>query len=367
MRVLVAPDKFKGTLTAAAAAAAIAKGLHRARPDWECTAMPLSDGGEGFVEALVAATGGRRVWMRTTDAAGRAKRASFGILGDGRTAVVGLTEASALADLPPSLRDPGKTSNEGTGRILAEVIRRGFRQVIVALGGSATTEGGIGLAAPLGFQFLDDRGRAIPLTGNGLARLARIVPAKLPAGLRITVATDVIHPLYGRNGAAFCFAPQKGASPAAVRKLDQALRRLARIAQRDLGRSFHERAGAGAAGGCGYGLMTFLRAAAKPGFEVLREALRLDEAIRRHDLVVTGEGCLDETSLMGKAPVRLGKLARRLGRPCWAFAGRAALPEKGLPFGKVRGMVAGSVSATEAQRRPAYWLSRTVEAAARES
>ena len=181
MKVLIAPDKFKGSLTSAQAASAIQAGMRRVRPHWRFRTIELSDGGEGFVHSLVKATGGRKRYVETTDAVGRPIRACYGILGDGKTAVIGLTEAGALASLSKDLRNPLRTTNEGTGALIRHAVEAGYRKLIVGLGGSATTDGGVGLAAALGWRFLDNRSRDIPLTGGGLAKLQTIVP---PEGTR---------------------------------------------------------------------------------------------------------------------------------------------------------------------------------------
>ncbi len=334
-RVLIAPDKFKGTLTSDQAARAIERGLKRAWPGVKTTRLALSDGGEGFVDLMVKQTGGRIRSLRTIDAAGRPCRAKWGVLGDGKTAVIGLPEASGIAQLPPALRDPERTTNLGTGAILRHAAAKGYREILVGLGGSATTEGGISLAAEIGYVFADASGNPIEPSGGGLAQLARIVPpAKLPRA-RFIVATDVDNPLFGAKGAAHQFAPQKGADAAMVRRLDANLRRLARIANRDLGRDCAKEPGAGAAGGCGYGLMAFFHARRENGFQLVRRLMKLDALIRTHDLVITGEGCFDRTSLLGKAPSQLGDLARQLKRPAWAFCGRANLPVSRTPFAKI--------------------------------
>ena len=335
LRVLIAPDKFKGTLTSREAAQAIQKGIRRAWPRAKTTCFALTDGGEGFMELMVRQTGGRLHAARTVDAALRPCRAKWGVLGDGRTAVIGLTSASGLAQLPAHLRNPEKTTNLGTGRFLHLAVRRGFREILVGLGGSATTEGGISLAAAIGYRFLDDAGRAIPLNGAGLAQLARIVPPPAMPKTRFIVATDVNNPLHGPKGAAFQFARQKGAGPAMVARLDAGLRRLARIVKRDLGKDLAREPGAGAAGGCGYGLMVFFDAKRENGFQMVRRVTKLDALIRSHDLVITGEGCFDRTSLLGKAPAQLGELARKLKRPVWALCGHAALPPAKSPFDKL--------------------------------
>ncbi len=208
--VLIVPDKFKGTLTAEAAARAMEKGIRRAWSGVKTTCIGLTDGGEGFVELMVRQTRGRLRRVSTVDAALRSCRAEWGVLGNGTTAVIGLANASGLAQLPADLRDPEKTNNLGTARLIALALRQGYREILVGLGGSATTEGGISLAVAIGYRFLDRQGGDIPLNGYGLAHLARIVlPDHLPKA-RFIVATDVDNPLYGPKGAAFQFAAQKG-------------------------------------------------------------------------------------------------------------------------------------------------------------
>ena len=335
LRVLIAPDKFKGTLGSEAAAKAIERGLHRAWPGVKTTRFTLTDGGEGFVEFMVRQTGGRLRTARTTDAAGRPCRANWGVLGNGRTAVIGLTNASGIAQLPASLRNPEKTSNLGTGRLIALAVKSGYRDILVGLGGSATTEGGISLAAAIGHRFIDKEGDEIELNGAELSKLARIIPPKKMLKARIIVATDVNNPLFGPLGAAYQFATQKGAGPAMVRRLDAGLRRLARMVKRDLGKDLAKEPGAGAAGGCGYGLMAFFNARRENGFQLVRRLTKLDALIRGHDLVITGEGCFDRTSLLGKAPAQLGELARKLKRPVWALCGRVELPRSRSPFDRI--------------------------------
>ena len=335
VRVLIAPDKFKGTLTSETAAIAIERGLRWAWPKVKTTRFTLSDGGEGFMELMVRQTGGRLRSARTVDAAGRPCRAKWGVLGNGRTAVIGLTSASGIAQLPAHLRNPEKTSNLGTGRLIALALKKGCREILVGLGGSATTEGGISLAAAIGYKFIDKDGLEINLNGGGLANLARIIPPKRMPKARFIVATDVDNPLFGPRGAAYQFAPQKGADPAMVKRLDAGLRHLARIVKRDLGKDLAHETGAGAAGGCGYGILAFFNAKRENGFQLIRRITKLDALIRRHDLVITGEGCFDRTSLLGKAPAQLGELARKLKRPVWALCGRVELPLSRSPFDQI--------------------------------
>jgi glycerate kinase len=334
-RVLIAPDKFKGTLTSEAAAKAIERGLRRAWPKVKTTRLMLTDGGEGFMELMVRRTGGRLRSARTVNAAGRPCRAKWGVLGNGRTAVIGLTSASGIAQLPAHLRNPEKTSNLGTGKLIALAMREGCREILVGLGGSATTEGGISLAAAIGYGFIDKDSVEIPLIGCGMAKLTRIIPPSKMPEARFIVATDVDNPLYGPRGAARQFGPQKGADPAMVARLDAGLRQLARIVKRDLRKDCAMKPGAGAAGGCGYGLMVFFNAKRENGFQLIRRLTKLDALIRKHDLVITGEGCFDRTSLLGKAPAQLGELARRLKRPVWALCGRVDLPLSRSPFDRI--------------------------------
>jgi glycerate kinase len=337
-RILIAPDKFKGTLTSAQAARAIERGLRRAWPKARTTCLTLTDGGEGFVETMVRLTGGKLRTRATVAAAGRPRRARWGVLGNGKTAVIGLNEASGLAHLPPELRRADRTTNIGTGRLIASALRAGYREILVGVGGSATTEGGISLAVAIGYRFLDPRGRDISLDGAGLAALDRIEPPDRLPGARFIVATDVNNPLFGPKGAAVQFAPQKGANPAMVRRLDAGLRRLARLVKRDLGCDVALRPGAGAAGGCGYGLMAFFRAKREDGFQLIRRHAGLDAIVRSHDLVITGEGSFDRTSLLGKAPTQLAQLARQMKKPVWALCGRVDLAPRLSPFDRLEGL-----------------------------
>jgi glycerate kinase len=337
-RVLIAPDKFKGTLTSEQAARAIEKGLRRAWPGVKTTRFSLTDGGDGFVDFMVRQTKGKFRTARTIDAAGRPIRAKWGILGNGRTAVIGLTEASGIAHLPAHLRNPEKTTNLGTGHLIALATCTNVREILVGIGGSATTEGGATLAVPIGPRFIDKDGATVHSIGENLLKIAKIEQANPLPKIQFVVATDVENPLFGPRGAAFQFGPQKGADPAMVKRLDAGLRHLAKIVKRDLGKDLAQEPGAGAAGGCGYGLMAFLNARREDGFQLVRRLTKLDAVIRQHDLVITGEGCFDRTSLLGKAPSQLGELARKLKRPAWALCGRVDLPKGKSPFVKLAGL-----------------------------
>jgi glycerate kinase len=334
-RVLIAPDKFKGTLTSEAAAKAIEKGLLRAWPKVKTTRFTLTDGGEGFMELMVRQTGGTFRTTRTIDAAGRPCHAKWGVLGNGRTAVIGLTSASGIAQLPERLRNPERTTNGGTAILLSIALAEGFDEILIGLGGSATTEGGISLASRLTHNFYDKDENISSGCGLSLSKINRIEPTGRKFKSKVIVATDVDNPLYGPRGAAHQFAPQKGADPAMVKRLDAGLRHLARIVKRDLGKELANEPGAGAAGGCGYGLMTFFNAKRENGFQLVRRLTKLDALIRQHDLVITGEGCFDRTSLLGKAPSQFGELARKLKRPVWALCGRVDLLLSRSPFDRI--------------------------------
>ncbi|MBR0344984.1 MAG: glycerate kinase, partial [Rudaea sp.] len=299
-------------------------------------------------------------------AAGRRCRAAWVLLGGGRTALFDFAAAGGLAQLPPSLRDPATTSTFGSGLMLRKAIEAGARKILIGLGGSATNDGGIGIAAALGWQFLDRRGDEIPANGAGLLRLSRIVAPKPRARVRIVAACDVDTPLYGRNGAAYRFAAQKGADADSVRELDRGLRRLARVVENDLGKDFAHAPGAGAAGGCGYGLTVFFDAKLESGFDILRREAGLDALVRAHDLVVTGEGAFDLTSLAGKAPYRLARLAHKLRVPAWGIFGRIDVPASRLPFERAAALVeqGGFVSATVSRAEHAHRLERAAFALA---
>ncbi len=355
MRVLIVPDKFKGSLTSAQVAKSIALGLRLAWPKVHVTTLPLSDGGEGFVETIVAAKRGRIASIKTIDPLGKPCRAHYGLLPDG-TAVVGLTEASGLWRVPNKRRNPGTTSVVGTGQIIAKLIQQKCPRIIIGIGGSATNDGGIGLAAPLGYQFLDAKGRSIPLNGEGLAKLARIVAPTEKWKTEIIVATDVDNPLYGPNGAACQFGKQKGATPVQIKRLDKNMHHLATVAKKSLGQSQHQESGAGAAGGCGYGLLTFLHAKRVTGFDLFRQWTGLDALILRHDLVITGEGCMDQTSTEGKGPWAVAHLAKRHGKKVWALCGSCKLPKSKTPFADIGEVLPLAHNLVTAQKRGAFYL-----------
>lgn len=324
MRILIAPDKFKGSLGAAAVAAAIAAGLRERLPEAEIITMPIADGGEGTASAICAAANGKWHTCDVRDPLERIVRARYCTISNGTTAVMETSEASGLWRVPPELRDPLAASSFGTGEMLLHAARGGATEIILGLGGSATNDGGFGLARALGFAFLSADERELTGGVPELLRLAQIVPpqaGKLPS--RVIAAVDVLNPLLGPRGATRVFAPQKGASAEDLELMEQALTRLADVAQRELGIDVRATPGAGAAGGLGFGLMTFGAAEVRPGFDLVATRIGLEEAVRRADVIITGEGALDAQTLEGKAPRGLAQLARRFGKPIHAIAGSA--------------------------------------------
>jgi glycerate kinase len=327
VRVLVAPNAFKGSLTAPEAAEAIAAGLREAAgPTLEVDPCPLADGGDGTAACLVAATGGTWVERTVTGPLGEPVTARYGLLGDGTTAVIEMARASGLVLVPPGRRDPRVTTTFGTGELVRDALERGVRRFLVAIGGSATNDGGAGFAQALGARLLDADGSDLPPGGAALARLARVDVSGLDprlAASRFTVACDVDNPLLGPHGASAVFGPQKGATPEMVAQLDAGLARYAEVLRRDLGVDVADVPGSGAAGGMGAGLLAFCRAELRPGVEIVMEAVGLRQRLRGTRLAVTGEGRVDGQTARGKVPAGVARAAREQGVPVVCLAGSA--------------------------------------------
>ena len=322
-RVIVAPQSFKGSADAVAVASAIARGVRRAWPDAVVEEMPLADGGEGTVRALVRATKGSLRVARVHDPLGREIDAEWGVLGDGVTAVVEMAAASGLPLLDVRERDPRIASTRGTGELILAAAMSGAHHIVIGIGGSATNDGGAGMARAFGYRFLDREGNDLPEGGAALARLARIDGQTDPRLIRpaIEVACDVRNPLLGPEGASAIYGPQKGATPAMVRELDAALARYADVVETFVGRSIRDVPGAGAAGGLGAGLLAFLDARLVSGADLVLGAVRFAERLRDADLVITGEGRIDRQSGYGKLTGAVTTAARRAGIPVLAVAG----------------------------------------------
>jgi glycerate kinase len=336
MRILVAPDKFRGTLTARQAVEAIATGWRRERPHDELDLVPMADGGEGTMDTLVDALGGRRVRARVPGPLGDPVEAPYGLIPSdaGVMGVVETAAASGLALISEARRDPMRTTTAGTGRLMREAIDGGAKELLVCLGGSATNDGGTGMASALGYRFLDAEGAELGPGGGALVSLARIdAGGVLPhlAGVSVVGACDVDNPLTGPVGASATFGPQKGASAETVSVLDHALGHLAAVVHRDLGVAWNEEPGAGAAGGLGFGLLAFCGARLRPGVEVVMKAVALQTRIERADLVITGEGSFDEQSLHGKTPAGVLDAGRLVDVPVVIVCGRASIAPGGVP------------------------------------
>lgn len=348
--VVIASDKFKGSLTAAEVADRVAAGLG---PRVRTVALPVADGGDGTVDAVVAC-GFTRIRVAVPGPTGETVTAAYGWRpadpdGTGPVAVIELAEASGLRRLSAG-KAPLTATSLGTGHLIGHALRRGARRVVLGLGGSACTDGGAGMLQALGVRLLDDEGRDLPPGGAALRRLARVDASGLRAGAEFVVASDVDNPLLGPHGAAAVYGPQKGASPADVAILEAGLRRFARIAARVAGDPpadehrtetgeplpYAERPGAGAAGGVGFAAMAFLGARIEPGIRYLLGLLRFDELLDGARLVITGEGSLDEQSLRGKAPVGVAEAAARRGVPVIAVCGRRTLTDERLRAAGIR-------------------------------
>ena len=325
MRILVAPDKFKASLGAAEVAEHIAAGLHEALPDAEITELPIADGGEGTAGVICAAAGGDWHTCAAHDALGNTIGARYCTVESGAVAVMEMSEAAGLWRVPERLRNPETATSFGVGEMLLDAVRRGAQHIIIGLGGSATNDGGFGMARALGFRFVDAQGAELGTSASELVRLHQIeVPAEFQLP-RITAAVDVQNPLLGKHGATRSYGPQKGATAEQVQRLERALARLADVVARQFGCDAREVSGSGAAGGFGFGLMTFCGASVRSGFEVVAERIGLDAAVRDADVVITGEGRLDAQTLQGKAPAGVARLARRFGKRSYAIVGELAL------------------------------------------
>ncbi len=321
MRILVAPDKFKDSLGAAAVAENIAVGLRAVLPNAEITELPIADGGEGTAAVICAAAGGAWRSCATHGPLGEKIAARYCTVDRGRTAIMEMSAAAGLWRVPPEGRDPLRASSFGVGEMLLDASRRRATQITIGLGGSATNDGGFGMARAIGFRFFDRAGAELKGNVGNLLDLARI---DAPVGLslpRVTAAVDVQNPLLGERGATLVFGPQKGASAEQLDLLENALTNLAQVVMGDLGVDFRDRRGAGAAGGLGFGLLSFCSAEMRPGFEIVAEAIGLEAAIRNADVIITGEGRLDAQSLEGKAPGGVAHLARKYQKKIFAIVG----------------------------------------------
>jgi glycerate kinase len=346
MRILIAPDKFKGSLNARAAAENIERGLRDVLPDAKIEIVPVADGGEGTAEAIAQARAGSWLECNAHDPLSREIEARYAWIESARIAVMEMSEAAGMRRLSEKERDPVRATTFGVGEMILDAANRGAKEIIIGLGGSATNDGGFGMARAVGFRFFANEEELCGVVSE-LAELTEItLPEKVVGTLaaasaqrkarlltqpplqralpKIIAAVDVKNPLLGKNGATRVFGPQKGASKKEIDVLERALTRLADVMTKEFGFDYRDAPGAGAAGGLGFGLMSFCGAKIRPGFGVVAEAVGLESKIKDADVVITGEGSLDRQTLEGKTPAGVARLARELGKPVFAFVGRAS-------------------------------------------
>ena len=329
MRILICPDSFKESLSAIEVCDCVERGLKKANSKFKIEKIPLADGGEGTVEALVLATRGRSLKCRVRDPLGRIIWARYGILGDGKTAIIEMAAASGLALVPMKKRNPLLTTTYGTGEMIANALNRGCQKIIIGIGGSATVDGGCGMAQALGVRLLDGIGREIGFGGGEIEKVEKIdlkFMDKRIARTDFIIASDVKNRLLGPRGAARVYGPQKGATPEMVERLERGLSHLARVIRKELSISVENIPGSGAAGGLGAGLYAFLGAKMESGVELVMRIAKLEHRIRKADLIITGEGQLDRQTLYGKTVMGVIKMARKHRVPVICIAG-AIMPE----------------------------------------
>ena len=325
MKIILAPDSFKGNLTSLEVAIAFEKGIKRVLPRANCIKIPMADGGEGTVQSLIDGIGGEIIRKRVIGPIGQKVFARYGLLSNG-TAVIEMAEASGLPLVTTRQKNPTKTTTFGTGELIIDAINKGAKKIIIGIGGSATNDGGVGMAQALGVRFLDSKDKAIKKHGSGgmLKKIVKIDTReanKVLKNINIIVACDVDSPLCGRLGASYIFGPQKGATPAMVRVLDDNLKHLAKIIKQSLKKDISKLKGAGAAGGLGAGLVAFAKAKMKSGVDIVIDATNLERHMKNTNLVITGEGRVDSQTAYGKTPSGVAKSARKHGIPTLVSGG----------------------------------------------
>lgn len=321
---LLAPDSFKGSLTAKEVCRAMEKGIKQVLPEAECISVPMADGGEGTVQSLTDATRGRICEQEVTGPTGEKVKAYYGIMGDGKTAVIEMASASGLLLVDEEIKNPSITTTYGTGELVKACLDKGIKKIILGIGGSATNDGGAGFAQALGVKFRDRSGVELPFGGEALSRLYEVDISGLDTrlkGIEMDVASDVSNPLCGVNGASRVFGPQKGATPEMVHLLDNALQHYAGILKQQLGKDVMNIPGAGAAGGLGAALLAFTNARMCRGVDIVIEYTRLREKMKRADYVITGEGRIDSQTCLGKTPYGVARLAKAENKKVIAIAG----------------------------------------------
>ena len=323
MKFVLAPDSFKGCMTAKQATDAMAKGILKADPQAVIKKVPMADGGEGTTQALVDALHGQWVTVNTRDPRNRSIKTRYGLIKNGQVAVMETSAASGIQFIDPKISDPGDTSTYGTGILIKDAMKRHVKKIILGIGGSATNDGGVGMAAALGVRFLDATGHPILPCGNQLNRLVRIDESHMipeAKQIPIIIASDVTNPLTGPHGAAAVFGPQKGASSAEVKHLNYNLSHYAKVIKRDLHKDVEKQPGSGAAGGLGAGLMAFTNCQLDSGINVVMKLTDLRSKLRNTNVVMTGEGSVDAQTQYGKVPVGVADLAKKVSPDCKVIA-----------------------------------------------
>jgi glycerate 2-kinase len=354
MRILIAPDKFKESLSASQVASAIRDGFHSVFPEASFDLVPVADGGEGTAGIFLEALGGDWIEVAAHDALGRPVSASYAWIPRRELAVIDMSAASGLWRIPDEERNPSQSTTFGTGELAADAIARGARNLVIGLGGSATNDAGVGMAAALGWKFLDGKDQAVAPCPAEFPRICRILPPAAPLSCNVTGLCDVANPLLGESGATCIFGPQKGVKPELLAHLEESLAYIAHLCREQLGKDCSSVSGAGAAGGLGFGLLTFLQATLEPGFRAVERLMDLESTVAAADLVITGEGRLDAQSLQGKAPFEISRLAARHSKPVIGFAG---MVEEALPgFDACVPIADGPLTLAESRRRAAELL-----------
>lgn len=321
---MLAPDSFKESMTAKEVCIAMEKGLRKVYPAANYVHVPMADGGEGTVQSLVDATGGQIRYIEVTGPLGEPVTAAYGLLGDGTTAAIEMASASGIHLVNKDNKNPLKTTTYGTGELIRECLNRGIRKIIIGIGGSATNDGGTGMAEALGARFLDATGNTLPRGGGSLGELASVDISSLDDRLQqvqLIVACDVTNPLCGEHGASQVFGPQKGATPEMVQQLDANLAHYADMVKQQLGKDVRDLPGAGAAGGLGAGLLIFTQATLQKGIEIVIEYTGLKQKLATADIVLTGEGGIDFQTKFGKTPYGVAQAAKQSGKKVIAVAG----------------------------------------------
>lgn len=365
MKIVIAPDSFKESLTALHVCEAVEKGIKAHFPNAEISKVPMADGGEGTVQSLVDATDGEVIQARVTGPLGKEVEAFYGILGDGKTAVIEMAAASGLHHVPVDKRNPLITTTRGTGELILKALDHKVKHIIIGIGGSATNDGGAGMAKALGAKLLDAKGAEIKEGGGSLDQLTSIDLTNLDSRLaevKVEVACDVDNPLTGETGASAVFGPQKGATPDMVKRLDRNLAYYAAIVGKEMGIHIQSVPGAGAAGGLGGGLLAFLSAELKPGVDIVIKATQLENYIKNADLVITGEGRIDGQTIYGKTPIGVAKTAKKHTVPVVAIAGSIGVGSEAVyehGINALFSIVPGIVSLSEALEKASENVERT--------